>query len=53
MKNTDKYVGLDVHKDTTAVPEAGRLGAGRVYGTNASDLHALGKVLRKLGGGFG
>ncbi|MEO6874117.1 MAG: transposase [Opitutaceae bacterium] len=52
MKNTDKYVGLDVHKDTTviAVAEAGRSGEVRVYGTISSDLGALEKVLRKLGG---
>jgi transposase len=50
--NTDKYVGLDVHKDTTvvAVAEGGREGETRVYGTVSSDLHALEKVLRKLGG---
>jgi len=50
--NTDKYVGLDVHKDTTvvAVAEGGREGECRIYGTIASDLHALEKVLRKLGG---
>ncbi len=30
MKNLDKYVGLDVHKDTTviAVAEGGRAGDG-------------------------
>lgn len=52
MKSTDKYVGLDVHKDTTvvAVAEAGRVGEVRVYGTISSDLHALEKVLHKLGG---
>ena len=52
MKNLDKYVGLDVHKDTTvaAVAEAGRTGEVRVYGTISSDLGALEKVLRKLGG---
>ena len=49
---TDKYVGLDVHKDTTvvAVAEGGREGECRVYGTISSDLHALEKLLRKLGG---
>lgn len=49
---TDKYVGLDVHKDTTviALAEGGREGEVRVYGTIASDLHALEKVLRKLSG---
>jgi transposase len=49
---TDKYVGLDVHKDTTvvAVAEGGREGECRVYGTISSDLHALEKLLRKMGG---
>ena len=50
--NTDKYVGLDVHKDTTvaAIAEGGREGECRIYGTLSSDLHALEKLLRKLGG---
>ena len=49
---TDKYVGLDVHKDTTvvAVAEAGRAGEVRIYGTISSDLHAVERVLQKLGG---
>ena len=48
----DKYLGLDVHKDTTviAIAEGGREGECRLYGTIPSDLHALEKVLRKLGG---
>lgn len=52
MKRINKYVGLDVHKDTTviAVAEAGRTGEVRLYGTVSSDLGALEKVLRKLGG---
>ena len=52
MKTLNKYVGLDVHKDTTviAVAEDGRAGEQRVYGTISSDLHALEKALRKLGG---
>ena len=52
MKKTDKYVGLDVHQDTTviAVAEGGRVGEVRVYGTIPSDLQALAKVLGKLGG---
>jgi transposase len=52
MKGLNKYVGLDVHKDTTvlAVAEGDRAGEIRLYGTISSDLHALEKVLRKLGG---
>lgn len=52
MKTTDKYIGLDVHKDTTviAVAEGGREGETRLYGTITSDLHALERVLQKLGG---
>jgi transposase len=52
MKTINKYVGLDVHKDTTviAVAEDGRSGEQRVYGTISSDLHALEKALRKIGG---
>lgn len=52
MKTLNKYVGLDVHKDTTviAVAEDGRDGEQRLYGTVSSDLHALEKALRKLGG---
>ena len=52
MKGINKYVGLDVHKDTTviAVAEGDRLGEVRLYGTISSDLHALEKALRKIGG---
>lgn len=52
MKTLNKYVGLDVHKDTTviAVAEEGREGEVRLYGTISSDLHALEKALRKIGG---
>lgn len=52
MNKTDKYVGLDVHKDTTviSVAEGGRDGCVRVYGTISSDLQSLEKVLHKLGG---
>lgn len=52
MKATDKYVGLDVHQDTTviAVADGGRVGEVRSYGTIPSDLQALAKVLGKLGG---
>ena len=50
--NTDKYVGLDVHKDTTviAVADGGRLGEVRLFGTVSSDLRALEKALKKIGG---
>ena len=52
MKKLNKYVGLDVHKDTTvvAVAESGREGEVRIYGMISSDLHALERVLGKLGG---
>jgi hypothetical protein len=52
MKKTDKYVGQDVHQDTTAiaVAESGRVGEVRAYGTISSDLQALARVLGKLGG---
>lgn len=52
MKGINKYVGLDVHKDTTviAVAEGHREGEVRLYGTISSDLHAVEKALRKIGG---
>ena len=52
MNKTDKYVGLDVHKNTTviALAEGGRTGEVRVYGTIPGDLKALEKVLGKIGG---
>jgi len=52
MKKIHKYVGLDVHQDTTviAVAEGGREGEVRVYGQISSDLHALERALSKLGG---
>jgi len=52
MNRTVKYVGLDVHQDTTviAVADGGREGEVRIYGSIPSDLQALEKVLRKLGG---
>ena len=52
MKTLNKYVGLDVHKDTTviAVAEGDRQGEVRLYGTISSDLHAVEKTLRKTGG---
>ncbi len=50
MKTQDKFVGLDVHKDTIviAVAEAGRDGEVRAFGTISSDLHALERALTKL-----
>jgi len=52
MKKLNKYVGLDVHKDTTvmAIAEGDRDGEVRLYGQFSSDLHALEKILRKIGG---
>ena len=52
MKKIHKYVGLDVHKDqmVVAVAEGDRDGEVRVYGQISSDLLALERVLRKLGG---
>jgi transposase len=52
MSTQNKYVGLDVHKDTTtiAIAESGRDGEVRLYGQIASDLAALEKVLKKIGG---
>ena len=52
MVEATTHVGLDVHKDTTvvAIAEGGREGECRVYGTISSDLHALERVLAKLGG---
>src|ERR1039457_2652987 len=49
---TEKYVGLDVHKDTTvvAVADGGRQGEVRLHGTISSDLRALEKTLKKIGG---
>ena len=39
----DKFIGLDVHKDTVviAVADSGRTGEVRNYGTISNDLHAL------------
>jgi transposase len=50
MKTHDKFVGLDVHKDTIviAVADGGREGEVRAFGTISSDLHALERALTKL-----
>jgi transposase len=50
MSKILRYVGLDVHKDTTqvVVAEGGPNGEVRVYGTISSDLHALERALTKL-----
>ncbi len=43
MKTKNKYVGVDVHKDTTviAVADGGRDGEVRLYSEVSSDLGAL------------
>ena len=55
MKNTEIYIGLDVHKETitAAVAEAGRTGEVRQAGTITNDLHALEKLLRRIRGDQG
>jgi transposase len=52
---SQKYVGLDVHKDTTtiAIAEGDRTGEVRLYGEVSSDLVTLEKTLRKIGGEHG
>ncbi len=51
MKTHLLYLGLDVHADsiTIALAEDGRDGEVRLYGKVSHDLHALDKVLAKLG----
>lgn len=53
--NTNKYVGLDVHQDSTviAVAEGDRTGEIRLYGKVSSDLHAIEKALRRIRGEHG
>lgn len=55
MKPKQRYVGLDVHKDTItiAVAEGSRQGEVRLYGQISSDLRALEKALRKIRGEAG
>lgn len=50
MKLKQRYVGLDVHKDTItiATAEGSREGEWRVYGQVSSDLRVLEKALRKI-----
>lgn len=50
--NTDKYVGLDVHKGDTqvVVADEGRRGEVRHHGRISSDLHAMERLVAKLGG---
>ena len=52
MKTKQRYVGLDVHKDTItlAVAEGGRRGEVRYCGTVSSDLRVIERVLRKIKG---
>jgi transposase len=50
MKIIQRFVGLDVHKDTTviAVADSDREGEVRSYGTISSDGHALERAVAKL-----
>lgn len=50
--NTDKYVGLDVHKTDSQVVIAddGREGEVRHYGKISSDLHAMERLVTNIGG---
>ena len=50
--NTDKYVGLDVHKVDMQVVIAsdGRDGEVRHHGKLSSDLHAMERLVTKIGG---
>lgn len=49
---THKYLGMDVHQDDSVVgvAEEGRGGAEYVYGKISSDLHAVDRMIAKLGG---
>jgi len=50
MKDTVKYVGLDVHKDSIsiAIADEGRGGDVRVYGKIANNYDQINKAMRKL-----
>ncbi len=50
--NTHKYVGLDVHKSDSQVviADEGRNGEVRHYGKISSDLHAMERLVTKIGG---
>jgi hypothetical protein len=54
----DKFIGLDVHKDTIVllvsrtVTAGSRVGGVRMYGIIARDLHALERVMSKFGVGL-
>lgn len=50
--NTDKYVGLDVHKvdSQVVIADAGRAGEVRHHGRISSDLHAMERLVAKIGG---
>ena len=52
MKNTEIYIGLDVHKETivVALAEEGRNGEVRSVSTIPNDLPALERLLRRLRG---
>ena len=47
----ERYVGLDVHEEsvTVAVAQGGRDGEVRLYGTISNNLHAIEKLLRRVG----
>jgi hypothetical protein len=50
--NTDKYVGLDVHKvhAQVVIADEGPLGRIRHHGKISSDLHATEQLVAKIGG---
>ncbi len=50
QRNSDLFVGLDVHKATidVATADEGRAAEVRHYGKIAGDLDSLNKVIRKL-----